>query len=57
VGRPLKPEAKKRKKVGLTLAPETIAFLPLIAEKLGIDAHSRVVDELIKKEARRLHIK
>jgi hypothetical protein len=56
VGRPTKPESKHRKKIGLTLSPETFVLLPLLAEKLGLDAISHVVDELVKREARRLHL-
>jgi hypothetical protein len=56
VGRPQKAEEKKRKRVVHTLAPTTIALLALIADKLEIDAVSRLIDEMTKREARRLKI-
>lgn len=57
VGRPLKPDDKKRKRIVFTLAPTSIALLPLIADELGIDAGSRVIDKLIEKEAKRLRLR
>jgi len=57
VGRPLKSEDKKRKRIVFTLAPASIALLPRIAAELGIDAGSRVIDKLIEKEAKRLRLR
>lgn len=57
VGRPSKPEAKHRKKISFTLAPETFVLLPLLADKLELDALSHVVDELVRDAAHRLKIR
>jgi hypothetical protein len=54
--RPKAPE-DRRVKVGHTLAPATIKLLTLICDHSGYDSESRLLDDLIAREAKRLHIK
>jgi len=55
-GRPPLPEGEKRPKHSLTLAPGIKELAQGIAKELGLPGWGYLLDDLVKREAKRLEI-